>query len=434
MIAIYTPYINARLKYVADYIFSDRLGLPFVLLKTGEALPGNISAKLYYGCAGEGNHIAFEASGLLEEEDIRQHVPELTLHHGTSVIFANHSMSGFDIFSAVFYCLSRYEEYVVKARDQHGRFSAANALMNNGGKLGEPLVDVWIAHLKQRLIQHCGIPDTAFKKNIFSIQPTLDIDSVFAYKGRPGFRQLAGFLKSAITFNGYEFGKRWQVLNGGTKDPNDNFDRHLELLDRYGLKAVYFFQTGPYGRYDKNISPLHPHFRKIVQQIADKGHAIGLHPSYASNSNAQQIAAEKNILEHITGRPVTASRQHFLKFDLPDTFEALCSIGITDEYSMGYSDTPGFRASTAHAFKWFNLNKNEATGLRIHPFSAMDVSYKQHGVMSSEEAINAIRQQKALLKKAGSPFTFIFHNESLSGHRGWQNWDKVFETCLKHED
>ncbi len=389
---------------------------------------------IYYTVSDAAPGLDIHPSGLLEEKGHHFKNINITKFGAMQVMFADKSDFGFDIFSAVFYCLSRYEEYTAETKDSHGRFPHTASIFHNNNCLHIPLVDLWIQYLKRVLIEQYDMHPSVFKSTAFTITPTIDVDSVFAYKGRGVVRQLAGYGQALITANLYEVRKRFSTVTLGKTDPNDNFDFQLKALDAQGLKANYFIQVGPYGPFDKNISLKNKNFRKIIQQIAKSGHSIGVHPSYQSNSDTGKIMKEKKALEAVLQIPVTASRQHLLKYHLPHTYKALVQAGITDEYSMGYSEVPGFRAGTSHAFNWYDLENEESTNLRIHPFCAMDVAFKQFLQYDVTTTIGEIEKIKQQLKELHGNFCFVYHNESLSGHRGWQGWEKVFEACLKHED
>ncbi len=59
----------------------------------------------------------------------------------------------FDMFSACFFLLSRYEEYLPFEPDQYGRFEADQSLAFRTGFLEEPVIDQWLILFKKLLLQ-----------------------------------------------------------------------------------------------------------------------------------------------------------------------------------------------------------------------------------------------------------------------------------------
>ena len=57
----------------------------------------------------------------------------------------------FDIFSAVFYLLSRYEEYLPHKKDMYGRYAHENSLAFKEGFLNLPLINIWLEDFKNVL-------------------------------------------------------------------------------------------------------------------------------------------------------------------------------------------------------------------------------------------------------------------------------------------
>ncbi|MCC7298503.1 MAG: hypothetical protein IT244_09235, partial [Bacteroidia bacterium] len=104
---------------------------------------------------------------------------------------------------------------------------------------------------------------------------------------------------------------------------------------------------------------------------------------------------------------------------------------VTHDYSMGFAGNIGFRAATAHSFKFYDLSNEKSTELVVHPFCVMDVGLKNYLHLDVASAIKTIENLKDICKAEKAPFCFIFHNESVSDNEGWTGWRNVFETCLK---
>src|SRR5690606_4274839 len=118
------------------------------------------------------------------------------------------------------------------------------------------------------------------------------------------------------------------------------------LHEKAEVMPVYFILAAlRTTAYDKNISPTNPAMQSLIRELASEGR-VGLHPSYFS-TEASVFRQEKNMLEEITGRPISWSRQHYVRMRLPDTYRTLIDRGITDDWSMGYGARLGFRAGTS---------------------------------------------------------------------------------------
>lgn len=420
LIQIHSTLLSNRLEYTLNYVFKWRMGIDFTIITDVSKLDQSQTiinySKVTIGC---GIHII--PNGLLFDKGFNAFVGEDIKFNLNPIAPLKDSYS--DLFSSIFYHLSRYEEYNTP-KDKLGRFSYKSSCLFLNDFIERPLVDEWVNDFKNYLIQFHGFKTLDFKTENHIAEASIDIDSVFSYKGRKLFRTVAAFSKDCLTLNFKEILKRTRVLLNLENDPNDNFDLQKKLLNK--KPAKYFVQVGKYGQLDKNVSLKNIEFQTILKELNKNGNQIGLHPSFASNSDAQIIKDEKEKLEAVIGKKITHSRQHYLKFELPKTYQTLIELGIENEYSMGYSEIAGFRAATAVPFHWFDLESEKTTKLLIHPFVVMDVAYKNFQNMSVDEAISSSRKLKDICLELNLPFVFVFHNESLSNHRGWENWDKVF--------
>jgi signal transduction histidine kinase len=140
---------------------------------------------------------------------------------------------------------------------------------------------------------------------------------------------------------------------------------------------------------------------------------------------------EKDRLEDIILKPVTKSRQHFLKLKMPQTYQQLLKSGISADYTMGFASLAGFRAGTCTAYYFFDLSRNQRTELLIHPFQVMDVTLKNYLQMEAEDADQLIEELMLEVKKVNGTFISLWHNESLKDSGQWLGWRKVFEQILE---
>jgi hypothetical protein len=160
--------------------------------------------------------------------------------------------------------------------------------------------------------------------------------------------------------------------------------------------------------------------KKLISKIkASSG--IGIHPSFTTTDFPEKILVEKERLEHIADKTITKSRQHFLKFKLPDTYNSLLAAGITEDYSMGFPEAPGFRAGTCQPFYFYDLKNEKATHLKIFPVSCMDATFIHYSKISAEKSLFAILNLMKEIKKADGVFIPIWHNNYLGESKKWKS-------------
>ncbi len=199
-----------------------------------------------------------------------------------------------------------------------------------------------------------------------------------------------------------------------------------------GNNAVYFFLVAEKnGSYDKNILPVKNAMWQSIKKHASN-YKIGIHPSWQTNENTLLLKKELNWLGEMSSlKNITASRQHFIKFTLPSTYQHLIETGILDDYSMGYGSINGFRASIASSFYWFNLEKNEETNLRIHPFCFMDANCFYEQKQTPQQSLEELINYSEICREVGGSLITVFHNNFLGTANQFKGWKEMYEVFVK---
>ncbi len=432
MFIIYAPFRTPRLEYVLHYLFRHIMAVDYDLTNDRSAYMASEKYKISYAnapIASREVHIPMHSS-LLDDADIDVFTPEVAHHESMPVLFPVQSNAkiSFDIFAAVFYMLSRYEEYLPFIKDAHGRFKAEESLAYKHGFLNMPVVDLWCLHFKTIIEKQFNIKLNTDKS--FRFIPTIDIDIAYAYKYKGLFRSVLGYLRALKSGQWEDIRNRLSVNYGKADDPYDSFDYILELHERYKLETIFFVLVGDYGPYDKNTPYKDSRYQQLIRHLSDYAE-IGIHPSYAASTDATLLAREIDRLSHIIRKDVTKSRHHYLKTAFPFTYRYLIESGIKEDYTMGFASYPGFRAGTASPYTFFDLDANKPNPLLIHPIGIMDGTLKDYLNADTEEACNLISQQLAASRKVNGTFISLFHNESLGEHGRWKGWRKVYEDMIK---
>ncbi len=429
---IYCPELSSRLSYIFHFIMQELLGLNYVLTDNLKIFKRADSPKFFYGFDNpfEKEMLFLKASPLLFEQDIKNIDIQVFPFKNTKAFFKTNEFSffPFDIFAASFYLLSRYEEYLDYVPDKFGRFPAKKSLALKHDFIEQPVINIWAEHLKTTLLKH--YPNLKFKQNKFRYLSTIDIDNAYAYRYKGFIRSSLAYAKLILNLDFTGVFEKTLVHFNLKNDPYNSYDYLIKVHQKHQLKAIFFFLTGAYAKYDKNISPKGKAFKKLVQKIATY-YKIGIHPSFASNTNLEILKNEKKVLEKVAEQSIFVSRQHFLILKIPETYQNLLKIGIKEDYSMGFAETPGFRAGTCTPFYFFDLLKNKEEKLKIIPFSVMDVGLKDYNAYNTLQAEQKIKKIIKNVKKVNGLFVSLWHNESLGTKKQWKNWQNVYEKMIE---
>jgi len=426
MITIYCEEITARVSYTFEFVFSTVLGVDHVLTADLKDFTDITGAKFIYGNKWIEGALHFHAAGLLAEAEVRQQAPEVGECRGYPALFkvSTESVLEYDLFSAIFFLLTRYEEYLPHETDNHGRYLASQSISSQHGFLERPIVDLWVRLIGDVLTEE--FPDIKFTEKKFRYINTIDIDNAYAYTGKGAMRNVGGIVKSALQRDRDGISERLDVLSGKNKDPYDTYAYIKSLAVECKTEVKSFVLLGDYGAYDKNLPHSSTDQITMVKKM-DEFSDVGIHPSYGSGDKVESVRTEIDRLEEILGRVVGSSRQHYLKMSFPESYRNLVACGIAEDYSMGYSECLGFRAGTCTPFKFFDLYANESTNLTVYSFALMDRTLNDYLELSPEEAIERVSFLITEVQKVRGTLISVWHNESLSDEREWLGWLPVYE-------
>jgi hypothetical protein len=468
-ILFFTDKITPRLRYTVGSIVGKLLAVNIVFTEDKTHFGTSDLPKINYSQTPiSANEIRIKPQNLLFETTIKPYLIEsendffmnkinaenkelinyeLNFNSNINANFLINSQLNFDfnydIFARIFYLISRYEEYNrdPSVYDAYGRFGSTKSVASKLDILQQPVVNQYVMALSEKLKTY--FPNLKMLLPTYFFQPSFDFDMAWLYKNKGFFRNAGGLLKDVFKGQFNLVKKRINILCGNTKDPYFNFEFIKELHQKYDLNLIVFWLLGDLAKYDKNIAWTHPEFQSLIQSFA-ADFRVGIHPSYRSNESVSILQKEVNRLKFILeknekspknvfyteGSPFP-SRQHFLKLTFPETYRRLLSVGIHEDWTMGYADETGFRAGIATPFPWFDLEKNEETPLIIHPFQAMDVTLKNYLHLSPEAATERLRDLIAATRAVGGTFTSLWHNDNLAEMDDWQGWRIVYERLLE---
>jgi hypothetical protein len=429
-LVLYSHSITPRLQYIVDFIGKELQDDAFKITSSPEEFSSYAGTKINYSDKRiTENEIWIQPQGLLFEKGIKQQNIECFEANANKAFFKTGGDFPFDIFSGSFYLLSRYEEYLPHSKDMYGRYAFENSLAYKENFLNLPLINHWLKDFKTLLKQKfSGLPT---QDSRFTFLPTYDIDIAWSYKHKGWWRNSGGLLLSLFKGQWFFVKERINVLRGKQKDPFDAFGWMNKIHEQYKLKPYYFFLVPEKrGRYDKNIPPSCKAMQYLVQDHVIR-YPIGIHPSWKSGDTISLLKKEIETLSKLNGSPVVSSRQHYIRFNLPDGYRRLIDNGIKFDFSMGYGSINGFRASVASPFYWYDLEKEEQTGLLLFPFCYMEANSFYEQKFTAEQALEEIRHYYTAVKEVNGYFIMIWHNSFLGTDKLFVGWREAYEQFIK---
>jgi hypothetical protein len=376
MILIYCSNITTRKEYIFKHVFKRLMIQEFKFTTDVSEFVSHSGVKFSYGSKPLGEEFFIWSKGLLDENGIDDHEIEFHKWEELPVFFKAPERSDipFDIFSASFYLITRYEEYLPQVKDDLGRYSAKESIAVQGDFILLPLADLWVRKLMEFLNRKFNI--ILKRKQYLRTTVAIEVTSFFKYKGR-------GIIDNAIMFYVHIGRMKFRnlfrqvfVLLGIKRDPFHNYEQLIDFIRqrwKHGRKLsntadnmIFFFHLGNYNLVDNGISYRSRKYREAIKQIADYTE-IGLRYSFHCDDKEVQIQGKR--YEQIANRSLQKTMAAYSKIATPGHYKRLVDLERLEDYSMGYETMPGFRASTSHPFYFYDLDYEVQTPLLIHPYA-----------------------------------------------------------------
>jgi hypothetical protein len=334
-----------------------------------------------------------------------------------------------DIFSSSFFMLSRWEEFVVKTKDQYQRFPDKLALSQRMNFHYRPIVN-----------EYCELLWTLLKKNGLSAKRkerkaqlviTHDVDNIIKYKSC--YNYLRTTAKNIIYDKSLKEIKNTvkqyiSTLRNYEDDIFYTFDFLMSVSESVNLKSNFFFIPNIKGETDFRYSIYSPKIKKTITEITKRGHHIGLHGTFESYNKPQSFKNEFSRFSDI-GVNILHGRQHYLRFENPTTWQLWNENNLRTDSTMSFSNDGGFRCGTCFQYSVFDIIRRKKLQLKESPLIVMEVALKAK-YPSVEKFYNKCIELAETTKRYNGQFVLLWHNDNiLSGE--WQHLGNKYKQLIK---
>jgi hypothetical protein len=411
MILIHTPVVRPRIIYIFRHFFQHRLGQEVSFTSDVGVFVAHSGPKMSYGDVPLGNEFFIAANGLLADQGVNSVDISVFQWEGMPAFFATSAKSQlpFDFFAASFYLMSRYEEYMPYVPDDLGRFKVEQSLAHNHNFLDLPLIDMWFECFVAAWTDFFELPP--FTQQVSTTELVIEIPQLYAYKYKTIFRS---FFEGLYDFGRLRFAKifdRLMVILRFREDPLIGLIEQIEAFRSTAVSFRFFALYAALGIHDKSLSVFSKKHQQELKSLSDYAPTAPL-ASFESTQKTQKLVQDISRFSGLIHRPIKAIRQHKLVLRFPDTYRTYASLGIKHDYSMQYPNVPGFRASTAHPFRFYDLGEEQQTPLTIHPICLSESHIRAQQYARKMRQL-FIRYQSRL-QKLHAPLLVALTNESFN--------------------
>lgn len=346
----------------------------------------------------------------------------------------------YDILGLTYWMLTRLEEVGREDLDEYQRFPATSSHAYKHEYLERPIVDEWLIILGQ-VIERVW-PGIQLKKHKFSIKVSHDVDRPSRYGFRPLkslFRAMAGDVLKYQNFKGAMIAP-WVRMTTKNKlhaaDPFNTFEWLMDVSEANNLTSAFYFICGrTHPTKDADYEPEHAAIRHLMRRIHERGHEIGLHPSFNTFQSPDLLREEADCLKRICAhegieQSEWGGRMHYLRWEQPTTLRAWADSRMSYDSTLGYADRPGFRCGTCHEYPAFDPVSQEQLELKIRPLVVMEASVlscKYLG-MGRNEALERFELLKGRCRYVGGSFTLLWHNSELLSSESLHDYNSVLRS------
>lgn len=430
MLLIHTPKITARVDFVFKHIFNRILGLEVGFTSIVEEFIAHEGPKISYGKQPMGSEIFVQSADLLFHQGIEDLTIQVKEWEDTHCFFpvGDKSIVPFDIFSAAFFLLSRYEEYLPHVKDELGRFPPAESVGGKAGFLQHPVVDIWAYKFKR--ILKSKYPEYPFPLKSSKVHSLVYVEQPFLYAQKGLIRSLVGYGKDLRRLRFRSIWQRTQVLLGFKEDPYNVYDWLIEKSRKSNNKNSFFFLLNDNPELARGFNSGRKSFQLLLKKMSDYND-VGIIFSPAAFQSIENLKEEKERLENITHKVLKSSMNADFLIRLPQIYRLLVEQEVKRDFSMVYDESAGFRAGTCTPFLFYDLDFEVKTPLEIHP-----IAFSTQGFNNKYESDSLQRIYKLYdeVMRYNGTFSVFFAIEDFAESNSNTIWRNLFSEKLNtHE-
>jgi hypothetical protein len=175
---------------------------------------------------------------------------------------------------------------------------------------------------------------------------------------------------------------------------------------------------------------------EVIQEIDHRGWEIGLHSSWYSYDDEDELKGQKEILEEVMNHDVQSVRQHCLHYDIRVTPFVHSKAKLKYDSTLGFNDNVGFRFGTCYPWHLIDQNTEKEVSILEIPLHVQDSAMLALGKglrLDEEMAFEYVVQISESIKRVGGVLTLLWHPHYMIEPTWWNLYLRTLQ-YLKEMD
>ena len=350
--------------------------------------------------------------------DHEQHSPFQIRQDGATTLIE----LGFDPLGPVFRWLAREEETRPEFREAAEAASSAGSWMAAHKVVDYPWIDRLLQFLQNMLDLRSDAKEDVVcmprwpKGHRWAVCLSHDVDMLYKWRARSVLHLLLRTPLYAMPSRWRRLAREWseviQRIRGGA-DPWFLVDEMIDLEDRWGLLSTFLFLAESHDHQTYRYHLARTQVHELLLRIRERGREVALHAGWHTLRNRARLQDERALLMRLIEDQVQVVRQHWLRSDREQSWQDQELSGLLVDSSLGWNDSPGYRAGTGLPFHPWNLSSRKAHELLEIPLVLMDSQLYDEQQLSYHEAVESSDRLLDLCRRTGSLLTVNWHPHVL---------------------
>jgi hypothetical protein len=309
-----------------------------------------------------------------------------------------------------------------RAKDRHGRVPATENPLVASGQSRQPIVSSLAVELRRAVLAVAG------SRPVRTLAPwpeghrwaavvTHDLDVVDWWALFPLLRMFELAMKGSWNLVS-RVGQ--SVRRGLGRDPvSRGIHSLLQLEAHHAIRSTWFIICSPptlssLASGDSTYRADGPAARRILSGLAQAGHEIGLHGSFATALDPACLSAQRRDLSHLVDAPVSGVRQHFLRMQPGRTQDFMVEAGFDYDATWGFADRNGFRLGVADVVPAWNASREATLPLDLLPLTWMDRALSKYaGIEEPGRWVEDARELAGECKAVEGVWVGLWHPNTM---------------------